>query len=67
MALHEAMHNKVESLKEDTWDLHRHGGGDAAQPLARRAVDKRIPPNTENRKLLGLYLGSRRRQYLHPS
>ena len=28
-ALHEAMHNKVESVKEDDWELHRHGGGDA--------------------------------------
>lgn len=64
-ALHEAMHNKVESVKEPEWDLHRNGGGDAALPLARRVVAKRPPPGIENRRLLGLYLGSRRRQYIH--
>jgi hypothetical protein len=64
-AFHEAMHNKVESVKEQDWDLHRHGGGDAAMPLAHRSVEARSPPNTENRRLVGLYLGSRRRQYVH--
>jgi len=66
-ALHEAMHNKVESVKDDDWDLHRHGGGEAATALARRSMEKRVPPNAENRRLLGLYLGSRRRQYVLPS
>ena len=64
-AIHEAMHNKVESVKEDDWELHRHGGGNAALPLARRSLEKRPPPSVENRRLLGLYFGSRRRQYVH--
>ena len=66
-AMHEAMHNKVEPVKGDDWDLHRHGGGEAASPLSRRSVEKRISPNSENRRLLGLYLGSRRRQFVLPS
>jgi hypothetical protein len=64
---HEAMHNKVEPAKGDDWDLHDNGGGDAALPLARRAVEKKLPPNIENRRLLGTFLGSRRRQYVHQS
>jgi len=46
-AIHEAMHNKVESVKEDDWELHRHGGGNAAMPLARRSLEKRPPPSVE--------------------
>jgi hypothetical protein len=66
-ALHEAMHNKVEPAKGDDWDLHDQGGGDAALALARRTVEKKRPPNAVNLRLLGTYLGSRRRQYIHQS
>jgi hypothetical protein len=66
-AYHEAMHNKVESVQKGDWDLHAHGGGGAAWPLPRKSVERRMPPNTENRRLLGLYLGSRLRQYVRPS
>jgi hypothetical protein len=37
-----------------------------ALPLARRTVERRPPPNVTNRRLLELFFGSRRRQYLHP-
>jgi hypothetical protein len=61
------MHNKVEPAKGDDWDLHDQGGGDAALALARRTVEKKRPPNAVNLRLLGTYLGSRRRQYIHQS
>ena len=65
-ALHEAMHNKIESARDPDWDLHEQGGGDMAAPLARRTVERHPPPNVTNRHFLELYFGSRRRQYLHP-
>jgi len=65
VALHEAMHNKIEAARDLDWDLHRQGGGDLAMPLSRLAVERRVPANLENRRLLELYFGSRRRQYLH--
>lgn len=64
-ALHEVMHNKIESLREDEWELHQDGGGGMAAPLSRLAMKARARPTAENQHLLRLYFGSRRAQYIH--